>query len=81
MWIKPLRSMVGTYGQVRRGVPANIDKHLADQLVAKGLAVPHVKKADDDKGGDVKPNPPKAAPRGGKTGAKKPSQSSPEGQA
>lgn len=79
MWIKPLRSMVGDYGRLRRNKPANIDKHLADKLIEKGLAVPSKApakgKSDGAKGGGQKPaNPSKAAQDGGKTGKAKPSQ-------
>lgn len=40
MHIKPLRSMVGSYGRLRRNVPANIDDIVARKLIARGLAVP-----------------------------------------
>lgn len=81
MWIKPLRSMVGSYGKVRRGVPANVEKHLADRLIAKGLAVPHAGAAAKPEGGEGRENPPKATHRGGKTGKAKLSRSSRAGQA
>lgn len=78
MWIKPLRSMVGTYGRLHRNTPANLEASIAEKLVAKGLAVPH---SADSKGAAKPANPPKAARSGGKTGQAKPSRSSQADQA
>lgn len=73
MWIKPLRGTVGEYGQLRRNVPANLRKEVAERLIGRGLAVAVT--AD----GKAKPkgNASKATPKsGGRTGrAKRPSSS------
>lgn len=40
MRIKPLRSMVGDYGKLPRGVIVDVPDHYAQQLIKRGTAVP-----------------------------------------
>jgi len=40
MYIKPLRSMHGSYGTIRRGVLVDIDDHIALALIRRGRAIP-----------------------------------------
>lgn len=74
MRIKPLRSMYGSYGSIRRNVPANVPDHIAQQLVKRGVAVP-VKGEEAAKSASARPS------TGGQTGKAKQSSSSPAGQA
>lgn len=77
MKIKPLRSMVGTYGRIRRGNEVEIPDHIAQQLVKRGVAVPV-----QGKGGAGKASArPSRPPAGGRTGGVKRSSSSQEDQA
>lgn len=78
MQIKPLRSMVGNYGKLRRGVIATLDDHIAQQLVKRGVAVPVQAEEGAEK---ATARPSKTARNGGQTGKGKPSSSSPAGQA
>ena len=83
MKIKPLRGMVGEYGQLHRNRVANVPDHIAQQLVKRGVAIP-VQSAASNKGGAAKKasaNPPKASRTGGQTGETKRSPSSPAGPA
>ncbi|WP_320176633.1 hypothetical protein [Roseovarius pacificus] len=78
MQIKPLRSMVGSYGRLRRNRPASIDDHIAEKLISKGLAVPY---HEGEAAGMAPVNPTGSANArtGGKTGVEKPSSSSQAG--
>lgn len=75
MQIKPLRSMYGSYGHLRRNVVAQVPDHIAQQLVKRGVAVP-VQGKEAAKSAPARPQPAKGQ-RGGQTGAAKPSSSSP----
>lgn len=76
MQIKPLRSMYGSYGSIRRGVIANIPDHIAQQLVKRGVAVPVQEVAKN-----APAHPRKQRPSGSQTGGAKQSSSSPADQA
>lgn len=79
MQIKPLRSMVGSYGSIRRGVVANIPDHIAQQLVKRGVAVPvqGEKEKEAARSAPARPSSAeKASPNGGPTGKGKRSSSS-----
>lgn len=77
MWIIPLRSMVGTYGSVRRNRPVEIDDHIAERLIAKGRAVPMSPPVAVRGKTKKKPSPPgKTGQTGGRTGKGKRSPSS-----
>jgi len=72
--INPLRSMVGDYGSLKRGIVADVPDSVAGQLIKRGVAVPA------EAAGTAATHPP-AAPTGGRTGKGKPSSSSPAAQA
>jgi len=78
MQIKPLRSMVGSYGKIRKGIEATVDDHIAQQLVRRGVAVP-AQTGEGAKQASARPS--KDARHGGRTGGGKQSSSLPGGQA
>lgn len=78
MQIKPLRSMVGAYGKVKKGVIATVPDHIAKQLIKRGVAVP-IQAVEG--GGKALPRPPKRSRSGGRTGGAKQSSSSAADQA
>lgn len=81
MQIKPLRSMVGSYGSIRKGVVATIPDHIAQQLVKRGVAVP-VQGKEAAKSASARPrSDTDQPPAGGRAGAAKQSSSSPGDQA
>lgn len=80
MKIKPLRSMVGSYGSIRKGVVATIPDHIAQQLVKRGVAVP-VQGKEAAKSAPARPRADQGAPTGGQSGKMKQSSSSPADQA
>jgi hypothetical protein len=77
MQIKPLRSMVGSYGSIRKGVIATVPDHIAQQLVKRGVAVPVQAGKDAGAAKSAPTRPSKASQNGGRTGAAKRSSSSP----
>lgn len=81
MQIKPLRSMMGDYGSLKRGRIAEVPDHIAQQLVKRGIAVPV--QAGKGAAANAPVRPTRQAPyrRGGQTGEMKPSRSSPADQA
>lgn len=84
MKIKPLRSMVGDYGSLKRHVVATIPDHVAQQLVKRGVAVPVQASEGKEAAGKAAARPSsavEASRHGGRTGETKPSSSSPVAQA
>lgn len=74
MRIRPLKSVTGDYGSLRRGRIAEVEDHLAERLIRKGLAVPYVTEA----AGTATENPRQSGrdiPAGGQTGKAKQSAS------
>lgn len=77
MKVKPLRSMIGSYGRIRRGSVVEIPDHIAQQLVKRGVAVPAKGKEGAGKA-SARPSKP---PAGGPNGRAKQSSSSQEDRA
>lgn len=76
MYIKPLRSMHGSYGTIRRGVPVDLDDHIALELIRRGRAIPAVLAKEAAKSAPQHPS--QARRPGSRTGAAKRSSSSQE---
>ena len=75
MHIKPLRSMYGSYGSIRRGMIADVPDHIARQLIKRGVAVP----VQGKEAAKLAPqHPSQARQPGSRTGEAKPSSSSQE---
>ncbi len=86
MWIKPLRVMSGTYGQLKGKVPVNLPDDIAEQLVKQGRAVPcqspkAAKAALTEVAKKAAEGPTKTHPNGGQDGTEKQSSSSPAARA
>jgi hypothetical protein len=88
MLVKPLRSMVGDYGHIKRDVPVELDDITAKRLIDAGRVVPLDGKipaaasrpqSSTQKGAPL--NPPEPRRTGGQTGAGKSSSVSEAGQA
>ena len=79
MMIKPLRSMIGSYGKLKRNVPKEVSDRIAQDLIRRGKAVPFAPE-EASPGGAQNPLSDPAAPTGGQTGVVPASSSSPEDQ-
>ena len=80
MKIKPLRSMVGDYGSLKRNVIATVPDHVAQQLVRRGVAVPVQASEAKEAAGKAATRPSsreEPSRHGGRTGATKSLSSSP----
>lgn len=80
MQIKPLRSMVGSYGRIRRGVLIDVPDRIARDLIRRGKAVGMGTGAE---AGPAAANPSsgQGGPSGGPAGKATTSSSSPADQA
>lgn len=76
MYIKPLRSMHGSYGTIRRGVLVDLDDHIALELIRRGRAIPADLAKEDAKSAPQHPS--QVRQPGSRTGAAKRSSSSQE---
>lgn len=80
MQIKPLRSMYGNSGNLRKGVIVDLPERTAQQLVKRGLAVP-VQGKEGAKTATARPSSKEKSPTGGQRGKAKQSPSSQADQA
>lgn len=79
MFIKPLRSMVGDFGSLKRNQPKEVPDHIGQRLVDRGRAVLYTPPGAE--AGKTPSENPQGSPAGGPDGPAKQSSSSPAGRA